>query len=67
MSLRYDKIKGHRNNFVQLTGVSIEEFARIVKLVKPLWELNIESKKQYQGRASHLKTSEDKLRLSILT
>lgn len=59
MSLSYKKIQGHKYNFVQLTGLSIEEFDKIVELVRPLSA--VESKKKIAGRKSPLETLEDKV------
>ena len=61
MGLSYKKLKLQKHNFLQLTGVSVEEFDKIAELVKPLWQSAVESKKKIAGRTAHLKSIEDKL------
>jgi hypothetical protein len=61
MSLNYKKLKVQKHNFLQLTGVKVEEFDKIVELVKPLWQSTVESKKKTAGRTARLKTIEDKV------
>lgn len=61
MSLNYKKLKVQKNSFLQLTGVNVEEFDKVVELVKPLWQSAVESKKKIAGRTARLKSIEDKL------
>lgn len=61
MSLSYRKLRGQKHNFVQLTGVSDEEFTKIVELVRPLWESDIEAQKKSHGRPSHFTSLEDRV------
>lgn len=46
--------------FRQLTGLTTEEFEKIVKKVRPEWE-KMEAKKKCHGRKSHVERLEDKI------
>jgi hypothetical protein len=47
--------------FKRLRGVSLLEFREIANRIHPLWESSVEGVKKSAGRASVLKTVEDKL------
>lgn len=66
MSLTYKAISKKPHIFLRLTGVSVEKFLEIAKIVQPAWESKIESKKKRHGRTGNLKDFEDKLLALLL-
>jgi hypothetical protein len=60
MSLNYQRLTKHPYSFLQITGLNIEEFNKIVGKVRGDIE-KMESLKKCHGRNSHLPTIEDKL------
>lgn len=45
MSLNYHNLKEHPRNFRDVTGLTIEEFEKVVEKVRPEWEKVQEQKK----------------------
>eukprot|EP01132_Coremiostelium_polycephalum_P000119 gene119-164_t len=65
MSLSYQKLKSHPRTFLKISGLSIEEFDRLVaRLHIPFAEE--ESKKKPYGRRNPLPTLEDKLLYTLV-
>lgn len=60
MSLSYEKLSQTPVNFLQLVGLSVEQFKEVVKKVRPEWE-KLEKQKQCEGRPSNLDTLADKV------
>lgn len=60
MQLNYIHLSKKPTTFQRLTGLKIDEFIKIVGIIRPSWELEI-SKKKSHGRTSHLPTIEDKI------
>ena len=60
MAISYAKVRKTSYIFRQLTGLTTEEFEKIVKKVRPEWE-KMEAKKKCHGRKSHVETLEDKI------
>ncbi len=60
MSLNYNNLKKHPRNFCDITGITAEEFEKVVEIVRPEWE-KVEKQKKRDGRKSHIKTLEDKI------
>lgn len=65
MSFSYYNIKKHPRNFRNITGLTIEEFEKVVEKVSSEWE-KLEKQKKCHGRRSQLPTLEDKLFCVIL-
>ncbi len=65
MSFSYCNIKKHPRNFRNITGLTIEEFEKVVEKVRSEWE-KLEKQKKCHGRRSQLPTLEDKLFCVIL-
>ncbi|WP_341811399.1 transposase family protein [Wolbachia endosymbiont (group A) of Oxytorus armatus] len=65
MSFNYYNIKKHPRNFRNITGLTIEEFEKVVEKVRSEWE-KLEKQKKCHGRRSQLPTLEDKLFCVIL-
>ncbi|MBD0392006.1 transposase family protein [Wolbachia endosymbiont of Pentalonia nigronervosa] len=65
MAINYAKVAKTPNVFRQLTGLTTEEFEKIVKKVRPEWE-KMEAKKKCHGRMSKLPTLEEKIFCIIL-
>ncbi|OAM06419.1 MAG: hypothetical protein TV41_05385 [Wolbachia endosymbiont of Dactylopius coccus] len=65
MSFSYYNIKKHPRNFRNITGLTVEEFEKVVEKVRPEWE-KVEKQKKCHGRRSQLPTLEDKLFCTIL-
>lgn len=61
MTINYKNLSKKPLIFRRLTGVNIAEFQEICKRVTPLWQENIEEKKQCVGRPATLGSIEDKL------
>lgn len=61
MSLKYRTISKKPQIFLRLTGVTVEEFLKVLENVLPLWNQTVEKKKKRHGRTGNLKTFEDKL------
>ncbi|OAM06395.1 MAG: hypothetical protein TV41_06965 [Wolbachia endosymbiont of Dactylopius coccus] len=59
MSFSYYNIKKHPRNFRNITGLTVEEFEKVVEKVRPEWE-KVEKQKKCHGRRSQLPTLEDK-------
>ncbi|UIP91517.1 hypothetical protein IYZ83_005170 [Wolbachia pipientis] len=51
MGLNYHNLKKYRRNFLDITGLKVEEFEKIVEKVRPEWE-KIEKQKKCHGRKS---------------
>ena len=60
MALTYKSISHHPKNFQDLIGLTLEEFNKMAKKVRPLY-IKWESKKKEVGRPSGFATIEDKL------
>ncbi|WP_174516949.1 transposase family protein [Wolbachia endosymbiont of Cardiocondyla obscurior] len=65
MSFSYYNMKKHPRNFRNITGLTIEEFKKVVEKVRSGWE-KLEKQKKCHGRRSKLPTLEDKLFCVIL-
>lgn len=65
MSFSYYNIKKHPRNFRNITGLTVEEFEKVVEKVRPEWE-KVKKQKKCHGRRSQLPTLEDKLFCTIL-
>ncbi len=65
MSLNYHNLKEHLRNFRDITGLTIEEFEKVVEKVRPEWE-KVQKQKKYHGRTSRLPVLEDKILCIIL-
>nr|WP_265040133.1 transposase [Wolbachia endosymbiont (group A) of Trypoxylon clavicerum] len=65
MSFSYYNMKKHPRNFRNITGLSIEEFEKVVEKVRSGWK-KLEKQKKCHGRRSKLPTLEDKLFCVIL-
>lgn len=65
MSFSYYNMKKHPRNFRNITGLTIEEFEKVVEKVRSGWE-KLEKQKKCHGRRSKLPTLEDKLFCVIL-
>lgn len=65
MSFSYYNIKKHPRNFRNITGLTVEEFEKVVEKVRSEWE-KLEKQKKCHGRRSQLPTLEDKLFCVIL-
>ncbi|MDV6248897.1 transposase family protein [Wolbachia endosymbiont of Zaprionus taronus] len=65
MSFSYYNIKKHPRNFRNITGLTIEEFEKVVEKMRYGWE-KLEKQKKCHGRRSKLPTLEDKLFCVIL-
>ncbi len=65
MSFSYYNMKKHPRNFRNITGLTIEEFEKVVEKVRSGWE-RVEKQKKCHGRRSQLPTLEDKLFCVIL-
>lgn len=65
MSFSYYKTKEHPRNFRNITGLTIEEFEKVVEKVRSKWK-KLEKQKKCHGRRSQLPTLEDKLFCVIL-
>ncbi len=65
MSFSYYNMKKHPRNFRSITGLTIEEFEKVVEKVRSGWE-RVEKQKKCHGRRSQLPTLEDKLFCVIL-
>ena len=61
MAISYSKLAKKPLIFLRLTGVKLEEFQTICARVQPVWETQVESKKQCEGRHSRLRSLEDKV------
>jgi hypothetical protein len=63
MSITYKSLSKHPTNFQKLTGLEVEEFIKISKvLIKPIYEKErLKRVKDNTGRTSNIKTLEDKL------
>ena len=62
MALNYERLARRPQNFLRLTGVSVDKFNQITKEIETAWEKQIVSKKKSPaGRTSNLKTLEDKV------
>lgn len=62
MSLNFEFLVKRPRTFLKLTGVSIDQFKDIVKVINPIYKKEvIKKKKDSSGRKSHLSTLEDKL------
>lgn len=60
MSLSYKKLQGKPRYFHHLTGLSIEEFQKVVQEIRPNYEKWELSKKSH-GRSSHFESLEDQV------
>lgn len=65
MSISYLKLIKHPNNFLQLTGLKIEDFNKIIDQVRSEWDLR-ESKKKSHGRKSHFESFEDRVLCAVI-
>ncbi len=65
MSFSYYNMKKHPRSFRNITGLTIEEFEKVVEKVRSGWE-RLEKQKKCHGRRSQLPTLEDKLFCVIL-
>lgn len=60
MHLTYKHLSKHPRSFMRISGLSIEDFNKLVIKLQPSFEL-LEAQKLCPGRPSHLPTFEDKL------
>ena len=60
MAISYAKVAKTKCIFRQLTGLTTEEFEKVVEKVRPDWK-EIEAKKKCHGRKSHVETLEDRI------
>lgn len=65
MSFSYYNMRKHPRNFRNITGLTKEEFEKVVEKVRSGWE-KLEKQKKCHGRRSKLPTLEDKLFCVIL-
>jgi transposase len=62
MPITYKSLSKRSHLFLRLTGLKVEEFNRISKIIKPIYEKErIKRVKDNTGRISNIKTIEDKL------
>jgi hypothetical protein len=62
MSVTYNSLNKHPLAFLRLTGLKVNEFNRISKTIKPIYERErLKRVKDNTGRLSNIKTLEDKL------
>lgn len=57
MSFSYYNMRKHPRNFRNITGLTIEEFEKVVEKVRSRWE-KLEKQKKCHGRRSQLPTLE---------
>lgn len=65
MHLTYDKLSRRPVSFKRMTGLSIEQFNKLVIKIAPSFQ-QVEAKKLCHGRTSHLPTLEDKLLCTLI-
>jgi hypothetical protein len=62
MSVNYKSLSKHPLTFLRLTGLKVNEFNNIVKIIKPIYKRErLKRVKDNTGRISNIKTIEDKL------
>ena len=60
MGLNFTLLKKRKKIFKRITGLSAEEFEKVIEKVRPEWE-KIEAQKKCKGRPSNLPRLEDKV------
>jgi hypothetical protein len=61
MALTYNKLSKNPYSFLKITGLTVQEFGKVIINLENIWIEKVEKLKKQAGRNSHIRTLEDKV------